>query len=171
MKVFIFNGKGCAGKTSTEKMIQDIAAAHNKKIDICSTIDYVKSIAEGFGWNGSKSLADREMLSNLKDLLTKWNDIPYKKVCEKIKVSNDEGAAAIFIDCREPQEIQRFVDDFGALTVLVRRNSLDLVYGNHADDNVEDFEYDIYIDNNKGLDELFQEAAIFYETFIEEVEL
>jgi hypothetical protein len=40
--------------------------------------------------------------------------------------------------------------------------------GNHADDNVEQYQYDIVIDNSRGLDELLQEATIFVETFIDE---
>ena len=36
IKIFIVNGKGGCGKTSFEKMIEEIAAAHNQKILILS---------------------------------------------------------------------------------------------------------------------------------------
>jgi len=32
------------------------------------------------------------------------------------------------------------------------------------------YQYDVVIDNNRGLDELMQEATIFEETFVEEEE-
>lgn len=41
-----------------------------------------------------------------------------------------------------------------------------VTYGNHADDCVDDFDYDICVDNSRGLNELFAEAQIFYECFI-----
>lgn len=163
MKIFIVNGKGESGKTTFETMIKEIAAAHGDKIQILSTIDYVKNLAKTIGWNGTKTPENRRMLSDLKDLLSRWNDSPHKKVCEKI---NNSDAAAIFIDSREPEDIKRFVDEYQALTILVQRGKEIILYGNHADDCVDDFDYDIYIDNSRGLNELFAEAQIFYECFI-----
>lgn len=170
INIFIMNGCGAAGKTTFEKMIQEIANAKGDKIEILSTIDYVKDIAKTFGWNGEKNIKDRKMLSDLKDLLTEWNDIPHKIVCEKIKKCQEAGVRAIFIDSREPEDIKRFVDEYQALTVLIKRSNIAMVYGNHADDNVNDYEYDCVIDNSRGLLELFDEANIFYETFIKENE-
>lgn len=170
IKVFIMNGRGSSGKTTIENMIVEIAAAHGKKIEILSTIDYVKEVAKGFGWDGSKEPKDRKMLSDLKDILTEWNDLPYKIVCDKIENLMCSGVTAVFVDCREPAEIKRFVEEYNALTVLVKRSSISMIYGNHADDNVEDYEYDCVIDNSRGLMELLDEANIFYEVFIEENE-
>ena len=167
IKVFIMNGKGSSGKTTVENMIVEIAAAHGKKIEILSTIDYVKEVAKGFGWDGSKEPKDRKMLSDLKDLLTEWNDLPHKIVCDKIEDLMCTGVTAVFVDCREPAEIKRFVEEYNALTVLVKRSSISMIYGNHADDNVEDYEYDCVIDNSRGLVELLAEAQIFYECFIQ----
>lgn len=145
-------------------MIKEIAEAHNQKIEILSTIDYVKDIAKTLGWDGTKTLENRRMLSDLKDLLTRWNDSPHQSVCNKI--NELENIAAVFIDSREPEDIKRFVEEYQALTVLVQRGSEDKIYGNHADDCVEDFDYDIYVNNSRGLSELFEEANIFYECFI-----
>ena len=74
---------------------------------------------------------------------------------------------AVFVDYREPAEIKSFVEEYNALTVLVKRSSISMIYGNHPDDNVEDYEYDRVIDNSRGLMELLDEANIFYEVFIE----
>lgn len=164
MKIFIVNGKGGAGKTSFEKMVVEIAAAHNQKIAVLSTIDYVKDIAKSIGWDGTKKLENRRMLSDLKDLLTRWNDSPHQSVCDKIKELND--VDAVFIDSREPEDIQRFIEEYHATTVLVQRGKEIITYGNHADDRVDDFDYDICVDNSRGLNELFAEVQIFYECFI-----
>lgn len=164
------NGCGCSGKTTFEKMIQEIAAEEGDKIEILSTIDYVKDIARTFGWNGEKQQKDRKMLSDLKDILTEWNDLPHKIICEKIEKCRENNIKAIFIDSREPEDIQRFVDEYNAFTVLIKRSSIEMIYGNHADDNVDDYEYDCIIDNSRGLLELFCEANLFYETFIKDDE-
>lgn len=164
MKIFIVNGRGGAGKTSFEKMVVEIAAAHNQKIAILSTIDYVKDVAKSIGWDGTKTLENRRMLSDLKDLLTRWNDSPHQSVCNKIKELSD--VDAVFIDSREPTDIQRFVEEYQAMTVLVQRGKEIITYGNHADDCVDDFDYDICVDNSRGLAELLEESNIFYETFI-----
>lgn len=172
MKLVIVNGRGGVGKTSFEKMVQEIAAARGKTVKIISTIDYVKECASLLGWDGAKSKQDRRFLSDLKDALSQWKDIPYKKIQEKLKnyYSNDteNPVDMVFIDCREPNEIQRFVDEYNALTLLVQRGEFTQIMGNHADDNVLNYQYDITIDNSRGLNELMQEATIFVETFIED---
>lgn len=150
-------------------MVQKIAAARNKKVEILSTINYVKEIAKTIGWDGGKTIGDRRFLSDLKDALTEWRDLPYQKIIEQIEDCRNRKVDFIFIDCREPAEIQRFVDDYQALTVLVQRGEI-IFIGNHADDNVLNYQYDITIDNSRGLDELMQEATIFEETFVEEVD-
>lgn len=121
MNIFIVNGTGGSGKTTFEKMVKEIAEARLYHVALFSTIDYVKEIAKGIGWKGTKEPKDRRFLSDLKDALIRWNDIPYKKICKDIDIAQSEGIDAIFIDCREPEEIKRFVEDFNAITVLVQR--------------------------------------------------
>lgn len=168
-KIFIVNGRGTAGKTTFETMVQNIAREKNKTVAIESTIDWVKQYAKKAGWDGSKTPESRRFLSDLKDALTRWNDVPYKKMQERLEWHKINGTNAVFIDCREPAEIQRFVDDYQATTILVQRGDVEVViFGNHADDNVGNYQYDIIIDNSRGLAELEEEARIFVETFIAE---
>lgn len=167
MKIFIVNGTGGSGKTTFEKMVENIAGQKGYDIRIISTIDYVKGMARHFGWDGGKTLNDRRFLSDLKDALTRWKDVPYQNIKETLEAFNFIGKIdAVFIDCREPEEIKRFVNDYNAITILVQRGSA-IIYGNHADDNVNNYQYDIVIDNSRGLDELNQEAQLFVETWIE----
>ncbi len=110
---------------------------------------------------------DRRFLSDLKDTLTRWKDIPYQKIKEALEAFRlEQEVDAVFVDCREPEEIKRFVNDYNAITILVQRGSA-IIYGNHADDNVNNYQYDIVIDNSRGLDELNQEAQLFVDTWIE----
>lgn len=68
----------------------------------------------------------------------------------------------IFVMCREPQEIQKFVDRLGALTLCVRRATVEnSETSNHADADIFNFKYDYYIDNNGTLEELEQKAKEF----------
>ena len=122
------------------------------------------------GWDGTKTLKNREFLSNLKDLLTEWGDVPYNKIVKEIALFDytlnqydiDEDKGFVFVMCREPQEIKKFVDRLGAKTVCVRRKEAEnAAVSNHADANVLDYEYDYYIDNNGTLEELKIKAKEF----------
>ncbi len=165
LKIFIVNGKGGVGKDTLEKMVIDIAAENNKIVKKISTIDYVKNIASIIGWDGTKDLKNRRFLSDLKDALTRWDDKPYKETCKEIE-NFENSIDALFIDCREPSEIEKFVNDFNAMTILITSKRIETVYGNHADDCVDGYQYDIIIDNSRGLAELQEEAQIFYDCFI-----
>lgn len=164
MKVVIVNGKPGAGKTTFETMCLGLGKA---KCYICSSIDYIKDIARTCGWDGEKSPENRKFLSDLKDLLTTWNDIPMKKIHERIEYiqaafSDNEDLlddVIIFVDVREPNEIQRIKDYYGAATLLVTRDEADRIpSNNHADNDVYNFEYDIIIENNGSLDDLYKSA-------------
>ena len=52
------------------------------------------------------------------------------------------------------------------MTILITSKRIETVYGNHADDCVDGYQYDIIIDNSRGLAELQEEAQIFYDCFI-----
>lgn len=86
MKIFIVNGTGGSGKTTFEKMVETIAEQEGYDIRIVSTIDYVKQMAKKFGWDGGKSLNDRRFLSDLKDALTRWKDVPYQKITNLLEI-------------------------------------------------------------------------------------
>lgn len=169
MKIYILNGKAGSGKTTFFKLIEEKCRNY---VYNYSTVDLVKKVAYGCGWNGSKTPENRKFLSDLKDLLTEWDDVPYKDCLKEIKritsladiydVEHDDWA--IFIDCREPKEIQKFVDRLGAKTIFIDRKIEDYNASNHADANVENFEYDIVINNNGTLEDLAAIAMNFIKT-------
>ena len=169
MKIYMLNGKAGSGKTTFFKLIEEKCRNY---VYNYSTVDLVKKVAYGCGWDGSKTPENRKFLSDLKDLLTEWDDVPYKDCLKEIKritsladiydVEHDDWA--IFIDCREPKEIQKFVDRLGAKTIFIDRKIEDYNASNHADANVENFEYDIVINNNGTLEDLAAVAMNFIKT-------
>lgn len=136
-----------------------------------STIDFVKRIATQVGWNGLKEAKDRKFLSDLKDLLTEYNDVPFTVVENQIRQSYfhfnkemkiPENRIVFFVHCREPKEIQKFVDRLGAETLIIRREEVEkLPQSNHADKEVLDYNYTYTIENNDGIEELEQKAIKF----------
>jgi len=69
-----------------------------------------------------------------------------------------------FIDCREPYEIQKFVDKYKkkCITILLKREDRE-VPDNDADKNVANFNYDFIIENNGNKKDLEKEAIKFIE--------
>ena len=158
MSIYIVNGAPGAGKTTFEENVKKIIG--EEYCYILSTITPIKQIATMVGWNGKKDLESRKFLSDLKDLLTKYNDYPFNYVCDQIKhIEEDWGeygvkpdSIAIFIDCREPEEIKKLCDKLDAKSLLIRRASAEnSETSNHADEEVLNYNYDIVIENNGDL--------------------
>lgn len=159
--VLIINGYPRSGKDTFCNIL-------GKKYKVLnhSTVDRVKEIAILMGWDGIKTPKSREMLSDLKDFTTKWFDMSYNDIKSIIKgwynwyKKNEDvslGVDFICIHVREPDEIKKIVDFcnkncYTVNTVFIRRDH-NLKLSNYADKNVEDYEYDVYIDNNSTLDD------------------
>ena len=166
MNIFIVNGAPGSGKTTFEHMVQELLGKH--KVFILSTIDPIKKMAEQIGWKGSKTPKDRKFLSDLKDLVTEYNDGPMNYIKDELRfihnifksydVPTDQ--AVVFIDIREPHEIARAVNELGAKTILIKRPIVEEI-SNHADANVESYQYDYVIKNYEDKTYLEQLAEIF----------
>lgn len=162
--IYITNGAPGSGKTTFE---EDIKTIVGKDCYILSTITPIKEIAKMAGWDGTKDLKSRKFLSDLKDLLTKYNDFSFNYICKKVMDIREfylgyESVPVIFIDCREPKEIKRLCDALGAKSLLIRRASAENAEtSNHADAQVLDYEYDIIIENDGDLRDLAFTALDF----------
>ena len=158
-QIFIINGSGGVGKdTFCEK------CGHYTDVKVVSSIDLVKHFATEMGWSGHKTPRDRRFLSDLKDLLTAYNDLPFKDIKQKVnEFKQDTDNMFLFIHIREPEEIERAKKEFGAHTVLVVNDNVLGIYSNHADGRVLEYDYDVVIDNSGTLEELEQEAKRFVE--------
>lgn len=164
-KVFITNSSGGAGKDTFAMMV-------DKYIPILkySSIDLVKEMYEHIGIEREpKDEKKRKLYSDTKDMLTQYDDIPFKdiaSVVEDFKNGRFDEAEVLFIDIREPQEIARAVKTFGAKTILMKNPKVEKITSNHADRDVENYEYDYIIENNGSLEQLDAVAKEFTEYVI-----
>lgn len=125
-----------------------------------STVDLVKWLAAQAGWDGTKTPKNRKFLSDLKQLLIEWNDIPYKDVIKNAKnaraVLNSYDITHtlyVFVQCREPEEIQKFVDRVGAHTVFISRKDHEKPT-NESDIATRRYNYETTIFNDGDLNQL-----------------
>lgn len=153
-KIIILNGCGGTGKNT----FVDLCKIFNPKVMHTSMIDYTKKIARELGWDGEKTEKDRKFLSNLKDTIDEYNDLSFKYVDKYIMSCKNK---IVFIDAREPKDIDRLANKYNALKVLVINNNIPHISSNHADNEVFETQYDIVIDNSDSLDRLRESAEIF----------
>ena len=150
--LFLANDFIVTHNTTFEKMVM----THSKgQGHITSMVEIVKHYAEQMGWEGSKEDKDRKFLSDLKDCLTEWADIPMAYVYSRVKEFEELGDGYCFIDAREEPDIQRIKKDLTeqghkVQSILIDKKTFKY-YGNHADDNVMNQKYDITIMNDKDL--------------------
>lgn len=166
--IYIVNGAPGCGKTTFEALCEK--HVRFGAVDIYSTIDFVKEVAKFCGWNGDKTPENRKFLSDLKRLLTEWNNVPYKDtvnfVNSSIRMFHEhdyrDNEYAIFLDCREPEEITKLKVALGAKTVLIRRESSEQAStSNNSDRDVLEYQYDVIINNNGSLEKLETEVLNF----------
>ena len=158
-KIFITNGSATNGKDTFAKMIGDYISTYKY-----SSIDLVKDMLEFAGIPKEPKTEEKRLLySDIKDRLTKYDDIPLKDITSIVTdfKNNKIEAEVLLIDIREPEEIARAVEIFGAETILVRNPNAIKIESNHADRNVENYKYDYIIENNGTLEQLSKVAKIF----------
>lgn len=165
--VIVINGQGGSGKDTVCKII-----AKRFNVMNISTVDPIKDIAAYAGWTGEKTDAARKMLADLKQVFITYNDLPLNYVLKKQREFLDSAAEIMFVHCRESEEIKKIVDNslLKAVTLLIRRHDNAFThkyktFGNHADDDVEQYDYDfVYDGNNETIDDLEKDFNKFFDT-------
>lgn len=159
--VVIINGRGGVGKDTFCNVISDCFNSLN-----VSSIDPIKDIARSVGWENGKEFKDRKFLADLKQLLVEYNDYPLTYLLGEYKrFVEDEMYQVMFVHIREPKEIEKFKSKVNerCVTLKITRNDLEnVVYGNSADDNVDDFEYDYVYHNDTPLESVSLEMLKFF---------
>lgn len=164
-KIYILNGVGTAGKGEFVKLLNQYIPIYKYSI-----VDLPKQAAEILGWDkSSKTEKDRRFLSDLVDLSTEYNDMPFRDVASLVLdfQNNSFEADALFIDIRNPKDIKRAVKLFDAETILIRNPKAKKIKSNHADRDVEKYKYDYIIENNGTLEQLGKVAKIFAKDIIQ----
>ena len=163
--IFIINGTGGVGKDTFVEFVSIELNDKLKKFHTVinfSSIDKVKEIAREIGWKGKKTEKDRKFLSDLKIITSKYCDMPFTSMKDKVnEFKNDNEAKMLFLHIREPEEIRRAVKEFGAKTILIVRDTIKHITSNIADKTVFNCEYDYVIKNNGTKEELNNKAKEF----------
>lgn len=156
-KVFVINGSGGVGKDTFATFVSEYA-----KTLVISSVDPIKNLMRIMGWNGEKSERDRKFMSDLKDLCTNYNDYPMEYLTKEYEsFMEDDELEVLFMHIREPHEIEKAVENFGAETILVTNKNVEQIVSNHADANVYNYTYDYVIENDGGLEDLKEAVKIF----------
>lgn len=155
-QVIIINGMAQSGKSTFVELFQK----HYKAINF-SSVDKVKEIAKTAGWSGSKTEKDRKFLSDMKKLLTEYNDLPFSTMQVKYNEFLSDESEFLFLHIREPEEIKRAKKEFNAKTLLIKNNRVKNIDSNDSDKNVENYHYDYTILNNGSLNDLEEKADEF----------
>lgn len=161
-QIFIINGSGGSGKDTFVNFVSKIES--NPVINF-SSVNKVKEIARVIGWTGGKTEKDRKFLSDLKMLCTNYNDMPFNSISEKVVTFVKGNAAMLFLHIREPEEIEKAKNAFGAKTILIKRDAIKQITSNIADANVFNYQYDIVINNDGDLNNFEKKAAEFVKDF------
>lgn len=162
-EIIVINGSGGKGKDSFVEFVSRYLKTEN-----ISSVDKIKEAAKILGWSGGKEDNDRLFLSNLKQLSKEYNDYPYEYVANEIVKFLKDNEEVMFIHIREPEEIERIVSDFNAKTLLVRNSNVLDIKTNYSDANVENYDYDFYIENNGNLEDLEYKAKKFAKDLLRE---
>ena len=63
---------------------------------------------------------------------------------------------------RKKKDIDRAKYDMNAITVFIKNDNVEAVTSNEADANVENYEYDYYIENNGTIKDFETNIKVFY---------
>lgn len=154
MIVLIVNGAPGSGKSEFKKIIRQRYPLN--RTHSYSSIAWIKQKAIDLGWDGVKDKKGRQFLSNLKKACIAYNDMPFKKVVEEIKMAEKAGCLFLFTDIREPKEIEKLTkhcekNNIQCQSILMRclraeKEAANL--NNTSDMQYMNFEYDHMIWNN-----------------------
>lgn len=188
--IFIINGFATAGKDTFIRLFKEVAlSSENAKfrVQTITSMDKIKPLAKKIGWDSkSKTEKDRKFLSDLKLLISDYNDGPFMYMRDKIyefmfTVGTKANIDVLFIMLREPEEIQRLVNEISKLlattpgpkipitvsTILIDDERKHLITSNMADANVFNFKYDITINNNSDIEDLRELIRYFIKGLME----
>lgn len=158
-KIFITNGSGTNGKDTFARMVGKYIPTYKY-----SSINLVKEMLKVAGIDEKEKTEEYRLLcSDIKDRLTRYDDIPLKDVATIVTdfKNNLIDTDVLLIDIREPKEIARAVEAFGAETILICNPNIRKIESNHADRDVENYKYDYIIENDGTLEQLEKVAKFF----------
>ena len=153
-RVYVINGVGGSGKSTFVSILSKL----HPSIKEISTVDKVKEVAKVAGWDGEKDDKGRRFLADIKDAMDVYDKLSWKNVD---RVIEEAPYYIYFINARSDYDIDYFKKRWNARTILVEKPNIPLIFSNHADARVMDYEYDIVIHNDGDLEDLRNKALQF----------
>ena len=186
-KVVIINGKPQSGKDTFCKYAQgycdDDESANTL---IISSVDPLKEMLTQLGWDGTKTDKIRDMLMDMKQLWVQNQDGPtmflFNNILEFHKACTGEDNI-VFVHIREPEEIKKLVNaltgfesmGIDVISLLIIRGSGEDTPNQPAetrrsDDEalINNYEYDVTINNDEDLIKLQELAVEFVDKLLED---
>jgi len=162
--LIIINGRGGVGKDT----LCDMAAKHIKVRNTSSVVP-IKEIARVGGWQGEKDAKARKMLSDLKRVFTEYNELPTRFLCEQYEDFLKSDDEILFAHIREPKEIDKLKAALPGCckALLVTRSNHTKSWGNASDDEVDNYDYDLYYKNDLSLEEAETDFVEFLKKSLE----
>lgn len=155
-QVYIINGKPGIGKDSFVTEVKKSLAKINYRVHNISTIAPVFRLVEQIGCDITKTAANRKMFSLIKqavDLRDYTFNVTRNIIRDIFTLAGKNNI--VFVHCREPKEIDKYVRTYKAKTILIMSpdiEKLNIDYGNDSDNNVNNYNYTYIINNHKTLD-------------------
>ncbi len=160
-KIFIINGMGGCGKDTFVKFVSELVPTRH-----ISIIGQTKAIAQFVGWNGEKDEKSRKFLCDLKEIIDNYNDSNFKYITKLVnEFKEDKETQYLFIDIRDPKQIERAEKEFDAYSILIKRDDIQAITSNKADAGVFDYNYHCVVNNNGTLKDLEDAAKEFVDVF------
>lgn len=153
MKIILISGKAEAGKTTAANIIKCYLCGIGKRAAIVPYGQYVKDTAKMiFGWDGQKDENGRQLLQWWgTDVVRKKNENFWVNTVMRLAaVLDGEIDYLIIDDCRFPNEIDLWKDEYGYLTLRIERpgheNALSDKQRKHPSETaLDDYEFDVTI--------------------------
>ena len=163
----VINGSGGVGK---DTLCDALPRYSSYTVENISAITPIKEIAARYGWRGEKDEKARRFLAELKRAFADYNDLPNRYLVERHRKFLDSRTDLLFVHIREGDQIDHFKASIPGpcVTLLVTRGGEEQLrkYGNAADDDVANYEYDYYFDNSQSLRESAERFAALIESIL-----
>lgn len=169
MKIILLSGKARNGKSETAKILKHKLESKGNKVLITAYGNLVKFVCNTFfGSDGQKNEYNRSLWQRVgTDVIRKqkpnyWVDF----VIGIVSMFPNEWDYVIVDDCRFPNELTRYGEEWDTTTVRVNRlnfeSDLTEEQKNHISETALDsYNFDYYIESESGLDNLEKEVDKF----------